>query len=113
MHQDRNEEAIVLLEATCAARSNTQGEDHPDTLRTRCDLAEALVRTRRLAEAVAQYRKAVSYGDARGQLGLARMIEQNRGIEKNLKEAMRLYRLAADQGVREAEEAVDRLGAAR
>lgn len=51
----RSDEAVVLLRAVLNYEHETAGPDHPRTLASREDLAEALVRAGRRDEAIAVY----------------------------------------------------------
>ena len=53
---------------------------------------------------------AANQGDAAAQYNLGVCYECGEGVAKDIKEAVRLYKLAAAQGVAEAKQALKRLG---
>lgn len=53
-------------------------------------------------EAVVYYRKAADQGNADGQFGLGKMLSTGEGVKKNLVEARRWIGLAAEQGHKQA-----------
>ena len=61
-------------------------------------------------QAVYWYRKAAEQGDDDGQFLLGYMYENGKGVAKDMGEAARLYRLAADQGSAAAQSSLSRLG---
>jgi hypothetical protein len=63
-------------------------------------------------EAVVWFRKSVAHGESAAQYNLGQMYENGVGLPRNRSEAIRLYRLAAEQGHPRAAAALRRLRAA-
>ena len=58
------------------------------------------------------YRRGANAGDPGGQFQLGQLYERGRGLPKDLVEAVKWYRKAASNGLREAADALSRLGQA-
>ena len=62
-------------------------------------------------EQITEWRGEAAQGNAQAQYNLGFMYKHGNGVKQDYAEALRLYRLAAQQGLAAAQEALTRLGA--